>query len=347
MAESNLQGEIHAQPKVLAGFLQGEGGHVAEIVRDLRKREIEYVTIAARGTSDNAATYGKYIFAALNRMTTAQAAPSLYTIYHRPPSHARSLVIAISQSGESPDILAVLQEARRQGAPTVAITNGPDSAMAREAEHVILMNAGEEKSVAATKTYTTSLAALALLAATWRGDPARLAELDQIPGQVARALEIEPQAVAAVGRLAHLHDCTVIARGLNYATAFELSLKLKELAYVHAEPYSSADFLHGPMALVDEAFRAIVVAPRGEVYAGLVEFAGRLRREGARLISISDNPEMLRYAEVGLELPEGTPEWLSPIVAIIPGQLFVMHLAQAKGYDLDHPRSLSKITRTV
>jgi glutamine---fructose-6-phosphate transaminase (isomerizing) len=347
MTESNLQREIHEQPDVLARLLQGERENVARIVAQYKRRDITYLTVAARGTSDNAALYGKYLFGAMLRLPVALTAPSLFTMYHQPPDLRHTLVMAISQSGESTDILAVVQEARRQGIPTCAITNLPDSALAKSADEVILLHAGEEVSVAATKTYTASLAAFALLAASWHGQTSYLDELARMPDLVATALEVEPEARALAGKLANLTDCAVIGRGFNYATAFELALKLKELAYVRAEPYSPADFLHGPLALVDENFRAVEIAPSGAVYENLVEFTARIKREGARLIAISDREEFLKTAEAGLKLPNNIPEWLSPLAAIVPGQLFALHLTLAKGHAVDRPRSLSKVTRTM
>jgi glutamine---fructose-6-phosphate transaminase (isomerizing) len=347
VTESNLRREILEQPEVLTRLIESERANVARIAAQLKHHDIAYVTMAARGTSDNAVVYGKYVLGAMVRLSVSSAAPSLFTMYNRPPNMRNSLVIAVSQSGESTDILAVVEEARRQGAPTLAITNLGGSSLANAADEVILLHAGEEVSVAATKTYTASLAAFALLAALWQDEDLQSRELERAPGMVAAALGLEPEARLLANQLVNLTDCAVFGRGYNYATALELALKLKELAYVHSEPYSSADFLHGPVALVDERFRAVEIAPSGAVYANLVEFTERIKREGARLIAISDREEFLRMAEVGLKLPDNLPEWLSPLPAIIPGQLFALHLTLAKGYAVDRPRSLSKVTRTL
>lgn len=345
--ESNLRREIREQPGVLARLIESERENVRRIAAKFRRSDFTYLTMAARGTSDNAALYGKYLFGAMLRLPVALTAPSLFTMYHQPPDLSRSLVVAVSQSGESTDILAVVEEARRQGVPTLAITNIAGSALAKAADEVILLHAGEEVSVAATKTYTASLAAFAILGASWHGDDSRWDELARVPEMAAAALEEEPAAQALAGQMANLTDCAVIGRGFNYATAFEMALKLKELAYIRAEPYSSADFLHGPLALVDETFRAVEIAPSGAVYENLVEFTERIKREGARVIAISDRKEFLKMAEAGLKLPEGLPEWLSPIVAIVPCQLLALHLTLAKGHAVDMPRSLSKVTRTL
>lgn len=346
MKNSNLYQEIHAQPHALAAMIDAESANVLRIVAKLKQRDIAYLMFAARGSSDNAALYGKYAFSALAGMPVALAEPSVYTLYKQPPRLRNTALVAVSQSGESTDILAVLEEAKRQGAPTIAITNRPDSAMAALVDETILLHAGEEKAVAATKTYTTSLMAMALLAAAWNSDPALLDEARRIPEAMARALAREAQAQAIGESLYHLNACTVVGRGFNYSSAFELSLKLKELAYVRAEPYSPADFLHGPVAIVDSQAHVILFGPGGAAYANIVEFAQNIRGRGGRVFAITDQDELLGLARAGVKLPS-TPEWLSPITAIVPGQLLAMALTQAKGYDLDHPRGLTKVTLTL
>jgi glucosamine--fructose-6-phosphate aminotransferase (isomerizing) len=346
MNPSELFREIAEQPAALARFLDAESANVERIAAQINRAGAKYITIAARGTSDNAATYAKYVFASLNRLPVALATPSLYTIYQTPPRLTDSLVIGISQSGQSPDIVAVVEQARRQGAPTLAITNFADSPLARAADHVILQHAGEEKTIAATKTYTTQLCALALLSTALANDRARRRELDAVPDAVARTLSLNDAVAQAAARWRDATMCIVIGRGYNYATAFEIALKLKELAYVAAEPFSSADFMHGPIAIVQGGFPVIVVAPRGRVLDDLVLVARQLQERGADLVVISDVPDALAIG-APLALPVALPEWLSPLVAIVPGQLLAHHLTSAKGYDPDHPRGLTKVTRTL
>jgi glucosamine--fructose-6-phosphate aminotransferase (isomerizing) len=258
-----------------------------------------------------------------------------------------SFVIGISQSGQSPDIVAVIQEARQQGAPTLAITNVADSPLARAAEHVILQHAGEEKTIAATKTYTTQLVALAMLSTALANDAARRNELAAVPDAVARTLALNDAAENAASRWAVVTTCLVIGRGFNYATAFEIALKLKELAYVTAEPFSSADFLHGPIAVVQGGYPVLFIVPRGRVFDDLLGVARQLKERGADLVMISDDANALAYSRAPLALPVSLPEWLSPMVAVIPGQLLAYHLTSAKGYDPDHPRGLTKVTKTL
>jgi len=344
---SFLHREIHEQPRALAELIEREWDNVARIAREIRRREPRYLLIAARGTSDNAATYGKYLFAALNHLPVALATPSLFTLYRRPPRMTDALVIGISQSGRSPDIVAVVEEGRRQEVITLAITNSGDSPLARAAEHVILCHAGEERSIAATKTYTTQLVALALLATALASDGGRLAAIRSLPEAVEQTLALEDRIREDVARYRYMEQCVVIGRGYNYATAFEIALKLKELTYVLAEPYSSADFLHGPIALVEGGFPVIIVAPRGCTYDDVYRLARDLHRKDAELVIISEREEALALATTPLPLPVSVEEWLSPVVCIVPGQLFAYHLTLVKGYDPDHPRGLRKVTRTV
>jgi glucosamine--fructose-6-phosphate aminotransferase (isomerizing) len=346
LEQSHLFQEIHEQPEALNHFLIQEGGLIQDLVAVIKKRQISHVVIAARGTSDNAGRYAQYLLGAVNGLPVALATPSLFTIYKQPPRFGNALVLGISQSGKSPDIVAVLAEARRQGVLTAAITNFPDSDLGREADYLINLHSGVERSIAATKTYTNELAAIALVSATLAGDEAMLAALRQIPETVAATLSMEAEVAQIAPRYRYMRDCVVIGRGYNYATAFELALKLKELTYTIAEPYSSADFLHGPLALIENGFPAIVIAPSGVMSAEVRDFIQTLISREAEVIAISDEAETLALARIPLKLPRSVPEWLSSIPAIVPGQLLAMHLAHVRDYDPDHPRGLRKVTQT-
>jgi glucosamine--fructose-6-phosphate aminotransferase (isomerizing) len=345
-----LRDEIHEQPTVLERMLERQEA-VREIARHVatwgrRGPGLRQVLLAARGTSDNAGQYGKYLLGAANGLPVALAAPSLYTLYGAPPRLAGALVLGISQSGASPDICAVIEDARRQGAPTVVLTNAPDSPLARVAEHVVDLGAGPERSVAATKTYTAELLALALLSAHLAEDAERLEALRAVPEAVAAALALDAPIAQRAERYLYMPHCAVVGRGYNYATALEIALKVKELTYVGATPYSSADFRHGPIAVVDRAYPVILVAPSGAVYADVVDLLDALREREAEIIVLSDREEALAAARTALRLPGGVPEWLSPIVAAIPGQLLAYHLALAKDLDPERPRGLRKVTET-
>jgi glucosamine--fructose-6-phosphate aminotransferase (isomerizing) len=200
--------------------------------------------------------------------------------------------------------------------------------------------------VAATKTYTAQLAALALLSAHVANDREQLEELERLPGAVAETLALEPGIAQAAQRYAHADECVVLGRGYNYATAFEIALKLKELTYIVAEPYSSADFRHGPVAIVERGFPVIVIAPSGAVYDDMVGLTRDLAARQADIIAISTEQEPLQLARLPLGLPVALPEWLSPLTCVVPGQLLALHITLAKGYDPDHPRGLTKVTET-
>jgi len=343
---SCLSNEIHEQPEVLLRLLDRQTETAARIAAAISARDVRYAVIAARGTSDNAARYAQYLFGALNRLPVALATPSLFSIYHTPPQLRDALILGISQSGQSPDIVAVLEEGQRQGAPTLAITNAPNSPLAGQADYVIPLHAGEERAVAATKTYTAQLTALALLSCALGDDPTRLAALRRAPLAVERVLDGEELIARAVERYRYMETCVVLGRGYNYATAFEIALKLKELNHLVAEAYSSADFMHGHIAVVGSGFPALVVAPSGKMFDTMRNFSLELKSRGAELLIISDHQELLAEAVTPLPLPEGMPEWLSPIPAVVLGQLFALHLTLTKGNDPDQPQGLQKVTHT-
>jgi glucosamine--fructose-6-phosphate aminotransferase (isomerizing) len=276
----------------------------------------------------------------------ALATPSLFSIYRQPPRLGNALVLGISQSGKSPDIVAVLEEAHRQGALTVAITNSPGSDITRQANHVIELHAGEERSVAATKTYTCELLAIALLSASLSGESQRMTDLLKIPEVAAATLEIESRIAEVVQRYRYMRECVVLGRGYNYATAFEMALKMKELSYTFVESYSSADFLHGPLAVIEHGFPAITITPTGAMLPEMQSFMLTLKERDAEIIAISDDQATLDLTDIPLRLPVPVPEWLSPIPSILPGQLFAMHLAHIRNYDPDKPRGIHKVTET-
>jgi len=337
--------EIGESADVLARLLDEGAAPVEAIANAVRERGIDLVLVAARGTSDHAAIYAQYVLGARNRLPVALAAPSLASVYGATPRLHKALVLGISQSGQSPDIIAVLEDARRQGALTVAVTNDPASGLATAAEFTVPIFAGPEVGVAATKTYIASNMVVAMLSGALTGDEASRAQLHALPAAVRAALDAEDQVASLAASRAGDDRCVVLARGFQYATAREIALKVKELAYVLADPYSAADFQHGPIALVTPGFPVIAVATTGPTMPGMLELLGRLRAGKARLLVISDVAEALALGD-GVALPAGVPEWLAPIVAIVPGQLYAYHLAVARGINPDQPRNLSKVTLT-
>ncbi len=341
-----LHDEIFQQPAVVRRLVENRAA-IAAAAEAIRQAEPLYAFLAARGTSDNAGRYANYLLGAVNRLPLALATPSLFTLYRRPPRLQRALVIGISQSGRSPDIVGVVAEGRRQGNLTLAITNAPHSPLAAEADLVVDIMAGEERSVAATKTYTAQLTALALLSAALADDADMLKALRQVPEWMEAMLALEDMLAQAAQRYRYMAQCVVLGRGYNYATAFEWALKLKELTYIAAEPYSSADFQHGPVAVVAQGYPVLAVAPSGAVLASMRALLQRLHDERhAELVVISDVPDVLALAQVPIPLPTGIPEWLTPLVSIVAAQLFTYHLTRAKGYDTERPRGLQKVTKT-
>jgi len=337
--------EIGESADVLTRLLDEGAAPVEAIARAVRERGIDLALVAARGTSDHAAIYAQYVLGSRNRLPVALAAPSLASVYGTTPRLHKALVLGISQSGKSPDIVAVLTDARRQGALTVAVTNDLTSELAVAAEFTVPLFAGPELGVAATKTYLASIMVVAMLSGALTGDDTSRAELLALPGAVRAALDTEDRVASLAASRAGDDRCVVLARGFQYATARELALKVKELAYVLADPYSAADFQHGPIALVNPGFPLIAVATSGPTMPGMLELLGRLRAGKARLLVISDVAEALALGD-GIPLPAGVPEWLAPLVAIVPGQLYAYHLAEARGINPDQPRNLSKVTLT-
>ena len=342
-----LRNEILEQPAILHHLFSAGMSAAEQIAADLSRREIDYVFLAARGTSDNAGLYAKYLWGAYNHLPVALATPSLFTMYEQPPRLRQCLVVGVSQSGQSPDIVGVLAEGKRQGAPTLAITNEPDSPLATVADHVIDIQAGVEAAVAATKTYTAELMAIAMLSIALDKDTSRRSMLADVPGWARQVLEQEEAIAQAAARYRFMQQCVVIGRGYNYSTAYEWSLKLKELAYIHAEPYSSADFLHGPIAMVERGFPVLAIAPGGRVFRAMIDLLNQLRnQQKAELLVISDQQSALALAQTPIQLPAGIPEWLIPLVSILPAQLFAYYLTRERGYDTESPRSIQKVTET-
>ena len=342
-----LRDELLEQPVAIARLLEQQADPVACIAREIRHRGIRWVYFAARGSSDYAGLYAKYLWGAFNRLPMALAAPSLFSLYRTPPAIDDALVVAISQSGRSPDIVSVVAEGRRQGALTLAITNDPSSPLAQASELVIDLLAGPERAVAATKSFTCQLTAVAMLSAALADDAGRWGCLRRLPALASEVLGLDDVVEAAAERYRYMEQCAVLGRGFNYATAFEWAIKLKELAYVFADPYSPADFQHGPVALAHQGFPVLAVVARGAVSDNLMGLLRHLADDlKVELLAISNEPSMLELADSPIRLPDDIPEWLSPIPAIIPAQLFCYHLTRAKGYDTEQPRGLTKVTLT-
>ena len=342
-----LYSEITEQPARLESLLISQRNNAQKIVHAIKSSGISYVFLAARGTSDNAGRYANYLFGAVNHLPLALATPSLFTYYQRPPNLNGALVIGISQSGQSPDIVSVLGEGKRQGCLTLAITNEPDSPLGKMADLVFPIQAGPERAVAATKTYTSELMAIAMLSAAISEEQGLWDQLKKIPTWVNQALQHDEIVRQAAERYRYMQQCVVLGRGFNYATAFEWALKLKELTYVEAEPYSSADFQHGPIAMVARGFPVMAVISSGPLANSLMPFLEHLKHELlAELVIISNMEKALDLGQAHFAISPDVPELFSPIVNIVPAQLFAYHLTLAKGYDPENPRTIHKVTET-
>jgi glutamine---fructose-6-phosphate transaminase (isomerizing) len=347
MSMSRLELELREQPQALARLLDAQAGQARRIGAMLRRRDVRYLLIASRGSSSNAARYAQYLLGRASRVPVSFATPSLYTLYEQPPRLDGALVIGISQSGESPDVRAVIDEARRQGRPTIAITNRPESPMAAAAEAVLPLEAGDELSVAATKTYLNSLGAVGLLFAWSTRDTAALHELDRMPDRIEAQLARSFEDTARLEQLDQVHGGTVVARGINYGTSYEIALKIRELSGLLFEAYSAADLMHGPVAAIAPGWPVLALAPSGPAYESMESAMAGLAARGARVTVIADRPEALALGAAALPLVEEVPEWLSPLTAVIPGQLLAFRLALRSGGDVDSPHGLSKVTLTL
>lgn len=344
MSGTNYKREIRQQPDVLRQLLEEGRGEVEALAQDIRSRTPTYGLFAARGSSDNAARYGQYVLGIHNNLTCALAAPSLFSLYQTAPNMKGSLTIGVSQSGQSPDIVGVVEAAAHQGALTVAVTNEPESPLSRVAKHTVRLRAGEERAVAATKTYTAELMAIAMISAAVENSADRWKELSNVPEFVQSTIEQNSE-IKGAEFFTEMKHLVVIGRGYNYSTAFETSLKIKETNYLVAEPYSVADLLHGPVAMIGEGFPVVLVAPRGKTHIDVPKILETVTSRKARLIAISDDDDVLAQAEIALRLPK-MPEWISPIAAVVAGQLLAGALADVNGLDPDKPRGLNKVTLT-
>jgi glucosamine--fructose-6-phosphate aminotransferase (isomerizing) len=343
---SILEQEIREQPEVLRRLIQTSADQ-AQAIMDAVRGKFNYILIAARGSSDNAARYAQYLFQIVNEVPVALATPSVFSLYHKALKLEGALILGISQSGQSPDIVSVLEEARRQGRPSVAVTNDPNSPLAQAAQFDLDLQTGQEKAVAATKTYTASLVAMALLSNALEKDKAAFAEIQRLPAQVQEAVEQTMQQTIRMERYRYMQHGAVIGRGYNYSTAFEVALKIKELTGITTVPYSSADFLHGPVASLTAGYPVFAIAPQGVMAGDMAAIIAKAKAAVAELVVISDLQELLSQAQLPLPIPQGVPEWLSPIVSVIPGQILAWQMALSRGLDPDKPKNLSKVTETL
>lgn len=341
--------EIRQQPEIIRNIIDRQFHAVEALATEIKRRKILFGYLAARGTSDKAAVYGKYVLEINHAIPVALAAPSVFTVYGAVPHLGpQTLVIGISQSGAAPDVIEVVRRAREAGALTACITNEAESELAKAAEFVLLIGAGEERGIAATKTYTGSLSLLALLSTALDDEhPERLEHLRRAADAIEKSLGLDDAVHQLVGRYVDIDGCIVLGRGFNQCTAMETALKITETSGISAQSYSAAEFQHGAIAQVNDGFPCLLFAPDGKAFSAMASLAGKLRAQHPALICIAHDAAFLAGSETAIRIPAAVAEWVSPIVYAVAGQLFSFWLAVAKGLNPDAPRGIEHATKTV
>lgn len=339
-----MSGEMAEQPAVLRRILEEGAPRIREVASAIAARSPRFVLLAARGTSDNAALYTKYLLEIRLGLPCGLTSMSTTTAYGARPDLTDVLVITVSQSGGSPDLVASAKAAREAGAITLAVTNNPDSPLAAVSEFHIDILAGQEKALPATKTYTASLLSLYLLVEGLRGGDGTAAKV--LPELAALVLSRQDEVRQLASRYRFAERMVITSRGYGYPTAKEAALKLMETSYIPALSYSGADLLHGPLAMVDNISPVIAVVTDGKGGEALQPVLDRLRGRGADLVVIGPQSQV-DAASAGFVLPtDGVPEELQPILEILPLQLLAYEVTIARGQDPDAPRALAKVTET-
>jgi glucosamine--fructose-6-phosphate aminotransferase (isomerizing) len=344
---NRLLAEIHEQPAVVERLLERQLAPVREVARVIREREPSTVVLVARGSSDNAAVYGRYLLEVRNRRLTSLAAPSGLTLYGSGPRLDRTVVIGVSQSGRGEDVVAYVREARAQGAPTVAIVNDAASPLAKAADSVLTCLAGPELSIPATKTVTAQMTLLAMLSVALSDPDTNFEPLTTLPSAMRAALELRKAAAHMAQTLSSATVGSVIGRGFAFPPALEIALKLKETSYTRAEPFSAADFLHGPVALVERDYAALLIDVGGRSSRSALDISAAIRERGgqpALLRAGGLSPLQDDMPNVSLAAPIEEP--FAAILALVLGQLLAVELALALGLDPARPRGLRKVTST-
>jgi glutamine---fructose-6-phosphate transaminase (isomerizing) len=339
--------EIRQQPDALARLLQSERSRMQKIGEILRRRSIRLIVLVARGSSDNASLFGRYLLEITTGIPVSLAAPSVYTVYGAKMRLENALVVGVSQSGEGEDINRVLTDARSAGAFTIGITNEAESSMVKVVDEALLLQGGKERSLAATKTFSGQMMMFYLLAEALAGNVPQIAGYEGIPDFCATALAHETQIRELVQRYTFMENCVVLGRGLLYGNAYELALKLMETCYVVAERFSTADFFHGPLAMIERHFPTIMFSAPGAMMSSVKTLATRLKELNAETLAITSEDGLAESCSQAVRMDPTIGEFLAPIPYIIPAQIFAALLAEAKGLDPDKPRSLSKVTRTL
>lgn len=340
--------EIMEQPEVLGRVYETNRACIAALVEELGARGITKAVFAGRGTSDNAAIYAQYMLGVYRGVVSALAIPSSMSAYGATMHFEDCLVTGISQSGRATDALYVLSQAKANGAPTLAITNDISSPMAKVAQYHLFCDAGEEKSVAATKTFTAQMYLAACLAAGWGANEDLFRALERVPAQLGDFLTSVPDAVSRmVDRFRYADDGFVLSRGFNYPVALEMALKLNETCYMKIKGYAVSDFYHGPLAQIDENTPVILLAPRGALCEDIRALAKRIASCGVRINMITDDAALAEEYPDGVLLPHTGFEATSTFLFAAFAQIFAEKLSISRGLNPDEPRNLKKVTLTL
>ena len=338
--------EIGSQPDVLEKILSQHSEEMKKLCSRIENKGIKFMYIAARGTSDHAAVYAKYLMETYTGIPVAFAAPSVITVYGGKPDLSEGLVVGISQSGKAADVIEVLRHARSQGAVTISITNYDDSPLAMESEYHFNCLAGEEKSVAATKTFTAQMMIMAMLASGLSGNNGIYDELIKVPGKISELLKQTRDIETTAGGFKDMQECFVLSRGMNYSIALEGALKIQETCYVRAKAYAMSDFYHGPLALLDSKIPVFIVAPKGKTSKDSLAIMKILKDYGIKTVAVTNDPEVVKLATVVITVPKGLADSTSPFLSAVAMQVFACKLSLAKGLNPDNPRNIKKVTIT-
>ncbi len=340
-----MYSEIQEQPKLLENLLHQNSFMISEIIGRLREKEIVNIQIVARGTSHHVAIFGKYLGEYYLGIPVNLMASSIINLYRRPINLANSLTIGISQSGAAPDVIGVIAEAKSQGGLTLAITNEEGSPLSQETDYSLYCQAGKEKSVPATKTFTTSMMLLATLIGEWSSSHSLMETQKSVPPIMAEVISREDEIERYIREMKEAEEILVLGRGFNYPSALETALKIKETCQIHANGYSTADFLHGPIAKVKEGMPIIIYAFQGPLLKGISKTITQLREMGADIILVTDEESLI--GDKTFYTAKRLREEVTPFISGVFGQLFSYYFSKAKGYNPDNPPYLNKVTRTV
>lgn len=338
--------EIMEQPLILKKTIETNSRVIDELIQELKTREISTVIIAARGTSDHAAVYAKYAIETLVGIPVSLAAPSVFTMYNKSINMKNCFVMGISQSGKAADAIEVVKSAAEQGAVTMSVTNFVDSPLAEASKFHLFCDTGVEKSVAATKTFTSTVYLLINFIAKWVQNAELLEELKSVPDIMNRLFQKTDCLDEIVTRYRFMKECFVLARGINYSIALEAALKIQETTYIHAKAFAVSDFQHGPFAMLERDMPVIIYAPEGPSFKDITEMVKKVKDSGADILVISNNRELRAMGDSSIEIPENLSDYVSPLINVAVAQMFAGKLSVLKGLNPDSPRGLNKVTIT-